>query len=203
MRLLLLSVTLFIMFAGCSTKGAKKDELFNKSDMFWYNKLIKDVKIDTLDKADEDYTSLASEHVASPLLKEALLILAKAHMANEEYLMANYYIDEYIKRYATKQNISYLEFLKIRSNFQSFKRLNRDQKLLLDTINSSNRFLQKYSNSPYIPEVQTMLTRLYLANHILNENIARLYRKTGKLKSAKIYENKLKNSWLNGIKIKE
>ncbi|RUM65807.1 MAG: outer membrane protein assembly factor BamD [Sulfurospirillum sp.] len=203
MKSLLLSVTLLILLANCSGKNAKKDELFNKSDIFWYQKIIKDVKLDSLDKADEDYTSLASEHVASPLLKEALMILAKAHMKNEEYLMANYYIDEYIKRYATKSNISYLEFLKIKSNFQSFKRLNRDQKLLLDTINSSNQFLKRYQNSPYTPEVQTILTRLYLANRVLNENIVKLYKKTGKLKSAKIYEQKIKNSWLNNIKIKE
>jgi len=203
MKSLFLSVTLIALLAGCSSKNAKKDELFNKSDIFWYQKIIKDIKVDTLDKADEDYTSLASEHVASPLLKEALLLLAKAHIKNEEYLMANFYIDEYIKRYASRADIDYLEFLKLKSNFQSFKKINRDQKLLLDTINASKYFLKEYPSSTFVPEVQTILTRLYLADQVLNQNIVKLYKKTGKLKAAKIYEDKIKNSWLKNVKIKE
>ncbi len=204
MRKVALFVTSILLIAGCASKGAKKsDEAFNKSDRYWYNQILKDVKTDALDKADEAYTSLASEHVASPLLKESMMILAKAHNKNEEYLMANYYIDEYIKRYASPKNIAYLKYLKIRSNFESFKRVNRDQKLLLDTIKKAQEYLKEFPNSKYEPEVQTMLTRLYLTNQILDRNIVALYKKTGKLKAAKIYEDRLNRSWLKNVKIKE
>jgi outer membrane protein assembly factor BamD len=191
------------IFSACSSKMAKKDEAFNKSDNYWYQEIIKDVKINSLDKADEAYTSLSSEHVASPLLKEAMMILAKAHMNEEEYIMANYYIDEYIKRYASSKNIDYLKFLKIKSNFKSFKRINRDQKLLLDTINKANAFVKEFPQSKFKPDVETILTRLYLTNQMLNQNIVALYKKTGKLKAAKIYEEKINNSWLRNVKIQE
>jgi len=203
MKRVILVISFTFLLSSCASKNAKNDEVFNKPDIYWYQEIVKDVKINSLDKADEAFTSLASEHVASPLLKEAMIILAKAHASEEEYIMANYYIDEYIKRYATSDNIDYLKFLKIKSNFKSFKKLNRDQELLLKTINESKSFIKEFPNSKLLPDVQTILTRLYLANRVLNENIASLYRKTGKLKAAKIYEQKVKNSWLSGIKIEE
>jgi len=201
MKRVFIAIAALFLFSSCASKHAKNDEVFNKSDLYWYQEIVKDVKTNSLDKADEAFTSLASEHVASPLLKEAMMILAKAHREEEEYIMANYYIDEYIKRYATSRDIDYLKYLKIKSNFKSFKKLNRDQELLLKTINQANSFIKEFPNSKMIPDVQTILTRLYLANRVLNENIASLYRKTGKLKAAKIYEQKVKNSWLNGVKI--
>ncbi len=196
MRQIIILFIALSIFSGCADKYQKKEELFNKPAAFWYQQIIKEVKAGNLDKADEAYTSLSSEHVASPLLKEALLILAQAHKEQEEYIMANFYIDEYTKRFARSKNIAYLKYLKIESNFKSFKKVNRDQKLLLDTIASANAYLEKFPASPYNPLVQTMLTRLYLAEQVLNKNIAALYKKTGKKKAAKIYEEKINNSWL-------
>ena len=192
---------LFALFFGCANKTHSKEELFNKSASFWYKEIIKDVRIGDLDKADEAYTSFSSEHVASPLLKEALLILAEAHKKHEEYIMSNFYIDEYTKRFARSSNIEYLKYLKIESNFQSFKKINRDQKLLLDTIAQGETYLRKYPSSPYKPLVQTILTRLHLTEHLLNKNIAALYKKTGKKKAAKIYQDKVDHSWLKGTNI--
>ncbi len=194
-HLILLLVSIYL-FTGCADKLQKEEELFNKPAAFWYKQIIKTVKMGNLDKADEAYTSLSSEHVASPLLKEALLILAQAHKEQEEYIMANFYIDEYTKRFARSKNIEYLKYLKIESNYQSFKKINRDQKLLLDTIATANAYIKKFPTSPYNPLVNTMLTRLYLTEHMLNKNIASLYKKTGKKKAAKLYKEKVNNSWL-------
>ena len=197
MKHLIILITTLYLFSGCANKlMQKEEELFNKPAAFWYKEIIKTVKIGDLDKADEAYTSLSSEHVTSPLLKEALLILAIAHKKHEEYVMSNFYIDEYTKRFAKSRNIEYLKYLKIESNFQSFKKVNRDQKLLLDTIADANNYIKKFPTSPYNPLVNTMLTRLYLTEHLLNKNIAALYEKTGKTKAAKIYEDKINNSWL-------
>ena len=197
MKHLIPLLTALYLLSGCADKLIKKeDELFNKPAAFWYKQIIKEIKTGNLDKADEAYASLSSEHVASPLLKEALLILSKAHGKQEEYIMANFYIDEYTKRFARSNNIQYLKYLKLQSNFQSFKKINRDQKLLIDTIAGANNYLKNYPTSPYNPLVHTMLTRLYLAEHMLNKNIASLYKKTNKKKAAKIYQDKVNNSWL-------
>ena len=186
---------LLIFLFGCSSKSENTNK-YIKSAQYWYNSIIKEIRLGNLDKADEEYISLSSEHVASPLLKEALLILITAHSENEEHRLAEFYIDEYIKRYATSKNIEYLKFLKIKSKFEAFKYQNRDQALLISSIAYANKYLKKYPNSLYNPIVHTMLTRLYLGEYALNQEIVKLYKRTNKVNGVKVYQKKLDDSWL-------
>ena len=182
------------LLSGCSSK---KEAEYNKPAIYWYSKIIKSVSHSNLDKADEYFTSLESEHISSPFIPEAMLILAQAHMDNEEYLMASFYLDEYIKRYGTSKKREFAEYLKIKSSFLGFKNINRDQKLLSDTIENAIKYKKMYPNSEFVPLVDTILTKLYMAEYILNKNIMLLYQRRDKPKAAKIYEEKLKKSWLN------
>ncbi len=192
-------IAAFLIFmSGCSSK---EEAEYNKPAIYWYEKIIKSVSHDNLDKADEYFTSLESEHISSPFIPEAMLILAQAHMDNEEYLMANFYLDEYIKRYGTSRKREFAEFLKIKASFLGFKNINRDQKLLQDTIKNALNYKKRYANSEFVPLVDTILTKLYMAEYILNKNIMLLYQRRDKPKAAKIYEEKLKKSWLEESEI--
>ncbi len=191
--LFLLITALSLTFWGCSSKNVAE---YNKSDIYWYQKMIHYISVGDLDKADEYYTSLESEHFASPLLKEATLILAQAHMDDEEYLMAKYYLDEYIKRFSNPENIEFANFLKIKASFLAFKNINRDQKLLQDTIQEAEKYKEKYPHSIFNPMVDTILTKLYMAQYVLDEEIAALYERRGKEKAAKIYKDRMKKLWI-------
>jgi len=200
---ILLALTLVFIFTGCSSSKNDVITEFNKPADHWYQQIIKYIKRGGLDKADDAYTSLESEHIASPLVPEAIMILSKAHRAEREYVMSKFYIDRYTKRYATPNNIEFLRFLRIKTNFLTFTRANRDQKLLQDTISEATKYKTRFPRSPYNPYIDTMLTKLYLAELMLNKEIASLYRRTGKDKAAKVYEEKINNSWLKDTKIKE
>jgi len=189
-----LGMVLFLL-GGCASKN-KSEETYNKPAAYWYKEILKKINAGNLDKADDAYTSLASEHVASPLLKEALMILFNAHLEEEEYLMANFYLENYIKRFASSKNIEYLKYLKIKSRFSEFKHPKRNQKLLLDTITEANRYKEKFPHSVYNPMVDTILTKLYLTELILNKEIVSLYKRLGRDKAAEIYQKKIDNSWL-------
>ena len=65
------------------------------------SQMIKAVANGDVELADDYYSSLKGEHIGSPLLPEATLILALSHMYYEEYLLTEYFLDEYTKRYAT------------------------------------------------------------------------------------------------------
>ena len=182
-----------LLFAGCAHKKGLE---YNKSDIYWYQKMIYYVSVGDLDKADEYYTSLQSEHFSSPLLQEAMLVMAQAHMDSEEYLMAKYYLDEYIKRFGDEKSRPFAQYLKIKASFLGFKSINRDQKLLTDTIKEALAYKQQFPNSKYNPLIDTILTKLYLAKYVLDQEIAALYQRRGKQKAAKIYENRYKNFWL-------
>ncbi len=193
-----LSVFVVLVFmGGCSTKKVRA--VYDKQAVFWYQGIMQKIKNDNLEKADDYYTSLSSEHVESPLLKTSMLILAQAHAKNEEYLLANFYLDEYLRRYGDENSIQYIKFLKIKTNFNAFVYPKRDQVLLNSTIKNAKNYIKEYPNSIYIPLVQTMLTKLSLAQKSMDLGIISLYKRIGKPKAAKIYEKKLANSWYKDV----
>lgn len=194
-----LGLIIFVLGA-CSSKD---EDLFNKSASFWYNKLINDIKTYDLDAADDTFTSLSSEHKKSPLLAPSLLILANAHMDEEEYELANYFYDEYIKRFGMSRNIDYVRFLKIKSKFLAFKSEYRNQELVNEILLDVKNFIKTYKNSDYLLLVQTINTRLQMNKVVFDTEIAALYDRVDKPKAANYYRNKTKNSWIKEEEIEK
>lgn len=192
---LLLVITSIFIFTACSSKNEVSE--YNKPALYWYNKMLTQISRGDLDQADDTYTSLESEHRNSPLIATSLLILVNSHIDEEEYSLANFYLDEYIKRFALSKNIDYARYLKIKANFLGFTYQLRDQELIEDTIKDIADFKVKYLSSPYMPLVDTINARLYMAKASLDLSIANLYEKKGKKEAAAFYNNKVKDSWIN------
>lgn len=190
-------VVAIVILQGCASKV--KTEEYNNSAEIWYQKIGDSVASNKLDKADQYFVSLKSEHANSEYIKESIMLLANAHMNSDEYLLATFYYDEYIKRFgatASPATMQYIDFMKIKAAFLGVKKLNRDQKLILDTIENASSFRAKYPNSEYNPLVNSMLIRLQMGQYMLNENIASLYDRTGKPEAAAIYKAKNSSSSL-------
>jgi outer membrane protein assembly factor BamD len=187
-----------IVFGGCSTK-----EVSNKSALFWYGKILEAVKTSDLANADSYFLSLRSEHRKSPFIKEAILILANAHLDYEEYKVANYYYDTYIKLYGQSDKKEFISYKKIQSNFYSFNRAFREQKLLIDTIATSNKFIVEFPDSKYLSEVKMIIAKMNLAQISLNDKVSILYTKLDKPKASEFYRQKNSNNSLSKTKYKE
>jgi len=196
---ILIIISLFLI-TSCMDDSEVKE--FNKSALYWYNKIAHSINNSNIDKADNYYISLKSEHIQSPLLQTAIMILANAHMNKEEYLLANFYFDEYKKRYGDDKNRQYIDFMKLKASFMGIQEVYKDQQLIQDTIDQALVFSQNYPSSQYLPLVDMMLIRLYMGEYMLNENIAALYDRLDKPKAAKIYRNKNKNSIIQMSDIK-
>jgi len=186
----LLSVSLY-MFSGC----ASKEQEYNKPAVYWYNKMIKQISNYQIDQADDTFTSLESEHRNSTLLPAAMLIIANAHIEEEEYLMANYYFDEYIKKYSLKKNVDYIRYLKIKSNFLAFKSQFREQDLLMKTLIETNKFIKEYPDSQYIYLVKTIESRLLMSKSIFDLEISELYDRLDKPEAKEYYKEKASQNW--------
>lgn len=180
------------LFIGCSPKS--DNELFNLSPQAWFEQIIKDIRDSDLENADNHYVSFASEHIASPLLEQTMLILAQAHVNDEEYTKANSYLDDYIKRYGTKEATEFAKYLKIKANFDSFSKPGRNQKLVQDALIQAQNFIIEYPSSKYRALVETILTKLKLAEYYLDNQIYDLYERTNRNESAQIYKQKLDES---------
>ncbi len=188
------------LFLGCSSKDAVNE--YDKSALYWYKHIVKEVASSNLDKADNYYISLRSEHMRSPVLPTATMFLAQAHMEDQAFIMADYYLDEYLKKYAAGSGIEQAKFLKIKAAFLGIKDINKDQKLMIDTLADVDSFVKVYPSSIYLPVVQTIRVRLNMAQYMLNENIANLYARIGKDKASDIYRTKNRKSPLNIADIK-
>ncbi|PAF43072.1 outer membrane protein assembly factor BamD [Helicobacter sp. 11S03491-1] len=180
-------VLLIGFFIGC----AKQNTEYNKPAIYWYQGILKEIKFGNLEAADNYYSSLQSEHINSPLLPEAMLILGQAHMSEEEYILAEFYFDEYLKRYGTIQNADYIAFLKLQAHYYGFKNQSKDQEFISDTIQDLDNFVNKYPNSRYIPYVQYMQVKFILGQNELNKAIANVYKKQHKKEALNKYLDRI------------
>jgi outer membrane protein assembly factor BamD len=198
-QIVLIIISTFLI-SGCMGDNDVKE--FNKSALYWYNKIAHSINSSNIDKADNYYISLKSEHIQSPLLQTAIMMLANAHMNEEEYLLANFYFDEYKKRYGENINREYIDFMKLKASFMGIQEVYKDQQLIQDTIDKALVFSQNYPSSQYLPLIDTILIRLYMGQYMLHENIAALYDRLDKPKAAKVYRDKNKNSIIQMSDIK-
>jgi len=191
-KIVLSSLLLVFFFSSCS----KDLEEYNKPAVYWYAKIIESISEGDLDKADNYYSSLQGEHIGSPLLPEATMILAIAHMHFKEYLLTEHFLNEYVKRYANSNEREFAEFLKIKAKYLALPNPRRDQVLINESITAAEKFKKRYPNSTYYSLVDTMDTNLYMAEASLNETIADLYDRIDKPKSAKYYREKEAQPWI-------
>ena len=187
------AILLLLSFGGCSTKSEQE---FEKPALYWYQKLMRSVAAGNLEKADDYFTSLESEHIGSPLIPEAMQILVQAHMDEEEYLLANFYLDEYLKRYGTSKNRDFVEFMKIKASFMGLKSPQRNQELIERTLQQAKSYIRSFPNSEFTPLVKTVEVRLELTQYLMNEEIASLYERRDKPKAAQIYRSRNAESWI-------
>lgn len=184
-QLVALTFVAMVIFSGCG----KDIEEFNKPANYWYSKMVDSVANGSLDKADSYFSSLQSEHLNSSLLPEATMIMALAHMSQEEYLLAEHFLDEYIRRYSTSTDREYAEFLKIKAKFLALPHSGREQGLIQESLESIDTYKRKYPESIYLPLANTMQVQLELAKSSLNEQIAQLYDRLQKPLGAKYYRD--------------
>ena len=194
---LFLTFFVIVFFSACS----KDVEEYNKPAAYWYEKLIESVGKGDLEKADDYYSSLQSEHIGSPLLPYATMILAISHMYYEEYLLSEHFLNEYIKRYATPHEKEYAEYLKIKAKYMALPNPRRDQGLIAQAIMAGEAYKRNYPYSSYYDIVDTMVTRLYLAEASLNESIAGLYERIDKPRGAEYYRKIEPQPWIDWAKV--
>lgn len=192
-NIILLFITTLLFLSGC-TKDLQE---YNKPAIYWYSQIVNSVADSDLVRADEYYSSLQGEHIGSPLLVEATMILAVAHMNNEEYLLSEHFLNEYIKRYANPKEKEVAEYMKIKTKYMALPNPRRDQALIKEAILQGDKFKKNYPNSIYFELVDTIVTRLYLGEAALNETIVDLYDRIDKHKSAAYYRELKPQPWIN------
>lgn len=168
---------------ACSDTGRELD----KPAIYWYEEIFKEIRFGNLESADTKFASLQSEHINSPLLPEAMLALGHAHMDENEFLLAEFYFDEYLKRFSDRQNYSYINYLKVLARYFSFRNYSKDQQFMLDSIVEIQNYIDAYPDEIYTPYVAHILTQFRLGMIELNLAIANVYEKSDKTYAEGLY----------------
>jgi len=192
-KLLILASIFLLFITGCGKDVSE----YNKPAAYWYGKMVDSVANASLEKADGYFSSLQSEHIGSPLLEEATIIMAQAHMEVGEYLLAEHFLDEYIRRFADSKEREFASYLKMRAKFMALPNPRRDQTLIHNALKEGVAFKKQYPRSNYMPAVDTMLVKLYLARANLNKTISLLYERLDKPVAQKFYALKEPEPWIN------
>ncbi len=193
LKIFILAFGLSLFFSGCG----KDISEYNKPAAYWYEKMVNAVANASLEKADGYFSSLQSEHIGSPLLEEATMIMAQAHMEVGEYMLAEHFLDEYIRRFANASQREFADYLKMRAKFMALPNPRRDQTLIHDALKEGEVFKIRYPRSYYLPAVDTMLVKLYLARANLNQTISGLYDRLDKPLAKEYYANKEPEAWID------
>jgi outer membrane protein assembly factor BamD len=180
-----LTILLLLLITGCADK---RDKISEQTPLFWHNKIYKDLSFLNIDQADDDFTSLEVEHPNSDFIPTNLLILFYAHYKNGEYKLAEFYLDEYKKRYANRYEKEWCDYMKIKIKFLSFDNSYTNQKKLLDTLKETKEILKRYPNSPYRYELNSIKAKLEATIISFDNKIASLYKRVGKEKSVAHYK---------------
>lgn len=179
---------MLVFYAGCSKN---KEVMYNQPAIYWYEGIFKNIRLGNFETADSYFSSLQSEHINSPLLPEAMLALGQAHVNNEEYILADFYFKEYLKRFGNSNNEDYISFLRLKSHLYAFKNSSKDQRFIADSIILVQDFLEKYPNSRYVPFVHEMEVKFVLGQNELNKAISRVYEKNKKKEAQQIYDDRI------------
>ena len=183
MRTLIYLLFLALLFGACSQKNTTA----NKPAIYWYQKIVKNISNFSLDIADDAYFSLRLEHPSSPMLKEATLILAHRHAQLNNYELANFYYDDYIKRYGEIKERHFVQFLQLMANYKALKFSDRNQKRFIDFKATTQNTLEQ-STVNYKPFIQTIYFNTILSIAKENYNTALFYQQRSKTKAFEFYQ---------------
>jgi outer membrane protein assembly factor BamD len=147
-----------------------------------------------LDDADEKYVDLKTEFKKSPYVEKSALALAVAHMQQEEFILANFYLQEALK--ANRSN-ELAKYLLAKNQFLYAKSVASDQTYLNKAIKALETNRKILKDREYKLLADSMLTRVKLEKVYNNQRIGKLYKKLNKNKAYELYISKTLNLNIN------
>lgn len=194
MRKYVSALTLSFLLLGCASKKTPNQELEKETALHWHNEVYQALDSIELEEADEVFSTLESEFPKSPFIKRDMLALFYAHKNAKEFGIAKFYLDNYKKRYASKEESIWCEYQRIKLTYQSIENSYTNQKKLTLLQGDLEGFRESYPNSVYNNEIGTMLKKTKLTKKFFNQRISDLYTKLDKPKAAKLYKTDINNS---------
>jgi len=179
-------ITILIsLFLIACTNTQNINPSINKSN----NKILQFIKNGDLDSADEEYIKIKDTQ-DSTKIKDSATILAIAHIENNEYILANFFIQEGL---SIDSSDEFLKFLLIKNQFLSANEHNNDLSYIKKALKALEENSYLISDNEYKTLTSTMITRLKIDIAKRNKDIANQYKSLNKIQAYKIYKQKIED----------
>ncbi|MDF0705980.1 MAG: outer membrane protein assembly factor BamD [Bacteroidota bacterium] len=176
MRPILLTCLMAILFASCSEyqKVLKETDVKPKYDMA--EKLYNE---GDFKRAVRLYEQIAPKYVGKPQGERVMFFFADSYFKNEDYYLAGYQFERFIKSYPRSDKIQEASFLGAKSYYMLSPRYSLDQTETDKALLKLQTFINNYSESEYFEEANKMAMELTSKKEKKQIEIAKQFNKLG------------------------
>ncbi len=143
--------------------------------------------------SDDDYVAFRDTHEHSPKIPKMIVSLIKSHFNKGEFLLAQFYCDEYHRDFPSGKERDEVDYLHLKILFYRYDR-EHDDRIADQARVEAKRYLADHGIiSSYRSRVAALLERLQQRENTRNEELAEYYKGKGKPKAEEFYREKVKN----------
>lgn len=170
---------------------------------FWscseYNKVLKSSDPEYKYKKAVEYYEEGECYKSLPILEELIALVrgtqraedvyyyyAQSHYCTGQYYLSNYYFKNFVKTYPRSEHAKEALFLAAMSSYENSPKYSLDQQDTKAAINEFQLYLDRYPESELKDSANTMVAQLRSKLERKSYEIAKLYVKTERFKSAVI-----------------
>jgi len=199
MKNLVLLLVITISLSSCS----EYYKVLNKGDVKSQYKMAEELYNEgKYSKAMVLFEKVAPAFARKPQLQRIRYMSAKSDYAMKNYSLASYRFNRFISNYPTSSKIEEVTYLAAQSHYHSSPVASLDQKDTRKALSTLQDFLDKYPNSEFADKINKQYKELTVKLEKKAYDIAYLYYKTEKYKSAIIAFDNFISEYL-GTKYKE
>ena len=185
-------VTLFsLILLGCaSNNNSVAQSSTNGNYQSTTSKIYNSIKNRNLDDADSAYIELKTDSESPTTLSSVAKTLAIVHMQKQEYILANFYLQQALQADGSDE---FTKFLLSKNQFLSAIKNQRDQSYRDRALKALEIDRNLVTDEDYSLLTNSMLTRVKLDTAWNNREIGNTYKRLNKQEASQIYENRIKS----------
>lgn len=144
-------------FSSCSDyqKALKSDDIGAKfkmgTELFDAGKFA---------KANRIFIQIVPKYRGKPQAEKLMYMYARSHYEMREYYTANYQMERFVSAYPNSEKVEEIAFLAVKSYYHIPPVYSKEQKETIDAIEKLQDFINRFPESSYLEEANTMVKEL-------------------------------------------
>ena len=152
-----------------------------------YGKIMQNIYSHNLDEADDSYVDLKTNSEDRELIAKAAKNLAIAHIAKDENILANYYIQEALQY---SPGDEFMTYLLNKNQFLAAAKSSNEAAYLQKALSALKINRQLLIDEDYTLLADSMLDRVEYTLVLNNQDVSQLYKRLNKINASEFYKNK-------------